>query len=1460
MSKKLLLASLISMLLAGCNQDGIEVGGPETGTGPDAGGGTPPPVTTKYIGSLLVSGMMITGDVLCNGESLDAGKFEVEQDTTFTCNFGGVVLGEFTAPLPTKTTEPTAVSFDLKSIHGENASRVLQTINDCPNSNTICLDELNSFDIQDIYTNISDSNAVDQFVSAKDEDATTDTVGEAPSSHVDNDIVPAVTPGANKPLGSDGFVAANAEAALEYKPSAESKVLTASVLTDADGKPIQGIQYFSTNSVGITNELGQFEYLWGDTLTFGIDTFTFGSVKGNQIDYKITDVTSNKVEKDNIQALLTRYATVSATNLVIDKEVYETFALYPNVINGLINLSLPNGGKLEDTEFSLPNEFEGQFDNGLTSIIDGVLNNKTSYSFDAVNVYSSPSDTTYVTDSLNAIFTDVKTFHVFHDNYGYYGATGFARGMRTLNMSNRAFPVMMPRNDINRLIPFGERQAWTREGKPYVAEFSGINVVEIPKVSGDTATYNFPFVTAGEVGKGNVVFMGNSMYPSILSCPDNYWANSHNELRPNGTTEECITGVTKSDARYDNGDMKRFFANLFEWFTVNMEQSSKVVGTNIERGMIGVANVPGGYEYDFFISSDFGFESVAKIASGGFDDLKPEDMPILILQAYGVHKGEENNSANINDPKLSQDDVTALIKYINKGGNVLFMDAISEVNPEPIGRIADAAGVSLGGQNVTPTSQANCGSSSWCDGKPNVQVKNTSEIVVLQRYDDMAGGTPPFTVNQDGTTTWAPADAMFGLSLYIPTYDVTSADGKVTTKHALIRVENIDQRAAAIKELEAEFKDTPVCKNAYEYEFNCIEVRSGTGIAERGAQGRPDFARYDVDVKSMVKAANVGSNVKRLAEHELYYRSEGKQGTRLSTVDLNQTYDNLSVWLWNDNQYAFVDIDEETGQPVPDELGFETLVQYLNCYTDGKHGSGASCPPELKTTLVENGMIHDGELAGQMNPSYPLNYMEKPLTRIMLGRSFWDYDITVDTSAYPTRPAAGGTSATVNITDSGKGVTYSAGNMQSTGLWAKQLEEITVTGGSNATITVMLADDLTGLPKHETRLNRPPRMQMSFNHTEGSTTKIKTPYGGLIYVQPNGIGGDFEFSNVVQGAVWKDGAWKTSPSQTEVGIAEVHSETFIYTTPRQNVVGMDDDAIIKFTDEMDRFADAASDFYGRDQATEEGIHRRFTYKALTDYKHRYVNDVQISIGDAHSGYPIMSNGFNVNADAIPTAALDDWLLWHEAGHNVASAPFNVTGSTEVTNNILALYMQELEGRHGDSDKKPTMDRISTSIQKAPIWLRKNTGHAWSHGDAGLRLVMFGQLKVWAEDNFDIGPWYKDAKPKIYNEDQGWNLFKLMHRKARGGDEVSPKGITTNYCSSATGLSNGDLLMACASYATGYDLSDFFNAWNVGETSMTTPTKEKVYSGGITQAGLDKVKSMDLKKPVKNPLTINALPN
>ncbi len=175
-----------------------------------------------------------------------------------------------------------------------------------------------------------------------------------------------------------------------------------------------------------------------------------------------------------------------------------------------------------------------------------------------------------------------------------------------------------------------------------------------------------------------------------------------------------------------------------------------------------------------------------------------------------------------------------------------------------------------------------------------------------------------------------------------------------------------------------------------------------------------------------------------------YYRTKAVQGARLPSAELNAVYDNLSIWLWNDEQYEFE-------SQLQDELGFKTLTEFLNCYTDDKHQGGSTCPESLRSELVSQNMLHSN---GELNPSYPLNYIEKPLTRMMLGRSFWDHDITVDTTVYPGRPAATGSNAAVSLETYRKPVSFSAGNRQATGLWVPQLQEVTVSGGVAATITV----------------------------------------------------------------------------------------------------------------------------------------------------------------------------------------------------------------------------------------------------------------------------------------------------------------------------------------------------------------------------------------------------------------------
>ena len=1431
----------------------------------------PGPDPVVYNGTLVSSGVAVKGDLVCNGKTLDTPDFPVNASDTFSCQFGDIQLAEFTAPSSVEGENTPQrnlnVSFDIANVQGENATKLLQSIDACINDEAICLEEINSFDLVDIYLKVKDDKEVEAFLKAKDEEATQE-VGNAPSSHVDSNLVPAVTPGSSNDL-NNAFVSPEAEESTRYTPSAEAQVLTVSILTDNNGKPLSGVDYYSTHSTGKTNEKGEMEYLWGDTIRFGIDTFNFGALVGNQVSYKLTDITDNEIEKTNIQSLLDRYAMQSAEGLEITPLMQTTFAQYPNVINDLIKLSLPNGGLLDGTNFSLPNEFEAQFEQGLTKEIDLILKGKREeYSSEKPRYLFEKN--AEVTQALNALFKDVGVFHVFHDNTSFYGASGFARGMSGLNLSNRAFPVMMPRNDINYRIPFGQPQAWTRESKPYIAQWPGITMPSVPLVDKDMATFGFPFITAGMIGKGKVLFMGNSMYPSILSCPNNYWANT--ELKIDPEAKDCtLSAVQENEVRDDKGSMKTFFDNLFAWFVPNTPMSDIQVATNIEKSSASNHSKTNGLEYDFFIHPQYGFAQVEHLTQGQFSGVSPEQTPILILQAYETRILSDGTSnrfiADLEKPRFSQEDITALIKYISDGGNIILMDAIDgKVNPEPLGRLVDAAGMSVGGMNTVPTKQENCGSSHYCpNSAPNVHVKGHADMVVYSRLPDV-NGKPLYSVQEDGTVVWAPPAEMKPLE--IPTYTVEKkdeqgnpvlgADGSpvLESKVARIFVKTEEEKSAAIAEIKKAFEGVSECTHAYEYEIDCIETRKGEGGVARGTYGRKDFDRYPVSadvLESMINAANLGKNLHSLFEHERYYRTKGKKGTRLSTLALNQTFDNTAMWLWNDNDYQF---DPTLGK---DELGFETLVGFLNCYTSNQHQGGALCPEALKSALYENKMIHEnGELMGQLNPSYPLNYMEKPLTRIMLGRSFWDHEIKVDVSQYPGRTPGIKTTSEVLIETKGKGVSYSAGNNQSTGLWAPQLSEVTVTGGVEANITVMMADDLTGMPEHETRLNRPPRMRMNFHH-DGRSTQFKVPYGGLISVQPqNSTEAEsppaaFTFSGVEIAAWWKDGSW-THPLESAVApLAEIDTGSFIYTLPKDNLKETD---LNQFASDSNRFFEAANAFYGRDETTDDGLHRRFTYEQLKGFRHRYVEDVQISIGVAHSGYPVMGTAFSPTAQKIAMDPTTSWLLWHEIGHNLAAKPFMAPGSTEVTNNILALYMQELDDGRTEN---PAMIRIKTDIQKAPLWLAKNKGHAWSHGGAGMRLVMFGQLKIWAENHFKLAKWYPDAStlPSLYGSDEGWNLFKLMHRKARGDTQGD---LNKNHCSAEeTGLASPDLMMVCASYVSGFDLSGFFTEWNVGEQSYTPPNGNKFYEGGISQAGKTYLTSLNLASPSVSPLSINALP-
>ncbi|HAU9138411.1 TPA: lipoprotein metalloprotease SslE [Escherichia coli] len=1478
--KKSLLAAILSAtLLAGCDGGGS---GSSSDTPPvDSGTGSlpevkpdptpnpePEPVPTKTGYLTLGGSLRVTGDITCNDESSDGFTFTPGDKVTCVAGNNTTIATFDTqseAARSLRAVEKVSFSLeDAQELAGSdnkksNALSLVTSMNSCPaNTEQVCLEfssviESKRFD--SLYKQID--LAPEEFKKLVNEEVENNAATDkAPSTHT-SPVVPATTPG-TKPDLNASFVSANAEQFYQYQPS--EIILSEGRLVDSQGDGVVGVNYYTNSGRGVTGENGEFSFSWGETISFGIDTFELGSVRGNKSTIALTEL-GDEVRGANIDQLIHRYSKAGQNHTrVVPDEVRKVFAEYPNVINEIINLSLSNGATLGEGEqvVNLPNEFIEQFKTGQAKEIDTAIcakndgcNEARWFSLTTRNV--NDGQIQGVINKLWGVDTNYKSvskFHVFHDSTNFYGSTGNARGQAVVNISNAAFPILMARNDKNYWLAFGEKRAWDKNELAYITEAPSL--VEPENVTRDTATFNLPFISLGQVGDGKLMVIGNPHYNSILRCPNGYsWNGGVNK------DGQCTLNS-------DPDDMKNFMENVLRYLSNDRwlpdAKSSMTVGTNLETVYFKKHGQVLGNSAPFAFHKDFTGITVKPMTSYG--NLNPDEVPLLILNGfeYVTQWGSDPYSiplrADTSKPKLTQQDVTDLIAYMNKGGSVLIMENVmsnlKEESASGFVRLLDAAGLSMALNKSVVNNDP--------QGYPDrVRQRRSTPIWVYERYPAV-DGKPPYTI--DDTTKeviWKyqqenkPDDK--------PKLEVASwqeeVEGKQVTQFAFI--DEADHKtpeslAAAKQRILDAFPGLEVCKDSdYHYEVNCLEYRPGTDVPVTGGMYVPQYTQLDLSAdtaKAMLQAADLGTNIQRLYQHELYFRTNGRQGERLNSVDLERLYQNMSVWLWNETKYRY-----EEGKE--DELGFKTFTEFLNCYTNNAY-VGTQCSAELKKSLIDNKMIYGEESskAGMMNPSYPLNYMEKPLTRLMLGRSWWDLNIKVDVEKYPGVVNTNGETVTQNINLYSAPTKWFAGNMQSTGLWAPAQQEVSIESKATVpvTVTVALADDLTGREKHEVSLNRPPRVTKTYDLKANDKVTFKVPYGGLIYIKGDSKevqSADFTFTGVVKAPFYKDGKWQhdlNSPAP----LGELESASFVYTTPKKNLNASNyTGGLEQFANDLDTFASSMNDFYGRD--SEDGKHRMFTYKNLPGHKHRFANDVQISIGDAHSGYPVMNSSFSPNSTTLPTTPLNDWLIWHEVGHNAAETPLTVPGATEVANNVLALYMQD---RYLGK-----MNRVADDITVAPEYLEESNGQAWARGGAGDRLLMYAQLKEWAEKNFDIKKWYPDGTPlpEFYSEREGmkgWNLFQLMHRKARGDEVSNDKFGGKNYCAESNGNA-ADTLMLCASWVAQTDLSEFFKKWNPGANAYQLPgATEMSFEGGVSQSAYNTLASLNLPKPKQGPETIN----
>ena len=1498
---------------------------------------------TYNLGDNLSKGFMLDesnafgSTVKCNGKS--AKEFIPKVGENVSCIYKTLTLATFTniqKKIPDKGIQISdADEFLYNRTRAANAISLIKTMAEIKEQtvefNLIKSEELSFLNFYKNDLGIS-SEEFAMLIDQVNADKKTNT---SPSSH-DAKINEVTTEGPSNIFGRSDFISVNAEDNLIYIPS--KVIITTGILTDNLSRKIEGVEYYTNSSRGKTNENGEFQFSWGEEIIFGIDTFELGKVRGNKTDFKLTDLASGHVGR-NVERLIQRFGKITSTKVSVPNIVKETFAKYPNVINEIIKLSLSEKIILDlgTVEQTIEGEFLQQFEEGEAKEIDQKIStanassrsirNQVHLTFRSATKASNDDSGTILREikklwGINDGWHPVNHFHVFHDvmkvkgfNTGHH--RGNARAQAAVYVSNNAFPVMMARNDFNYWIPFGEKAAFDELGLAFITEPPS---TVIPyDVSGSNATFNLPFISIGKIGQGKVMLIGNPYYNSILVCPNGYIWDKGQVITDFHFIDS--QGLCKSDN--DSDDMKHFFQNTLRYLSASSNTDSNQsfkVGTNIpyvyfkhEWGK--------GNKAPFIINQASFNVTTEQLQSGDFNGLDPNQYPVLILNGFEYMEPSRHHylipmSADLSKPKLSEDDIDALMKYVERGGNILIMESIAvnfcdsvygtdgtckvnQWNPEPIGRLLDRAGLAVGHKDSVVLN-GNGPNSENTYGEMNIRPRSihSKGIWLIEKYpplyQDMLGNTPvvekpipSYKIHDNGTVTWEYIErnldpGYFKPKLKVASWEIGNKDSAEdwqvtqekfmgnTTVFAFIEDRGQSdleaQKKAILNHPDFQKSDgTPgymECQNDnYHYEINCLEFRPTNGIEVWDEFNVPRYTELHLSeevAKAMIQAGDLGTNIQRLYHHELYYRTKGKKGIRLGGVDVNRIYKNMTVWLWNNLKFTY-------DPSLEDEFGFKIFTEFLNCYSSNKHGGNTTCPESLKSELVKNNMIYGyGDYENLMNPSYPINFKEKPLTRLMLGRSYWDLNIKVDTRIYPGEPSSksgGGGTFVLNFSGTGRG--DGTGNLQSTGQWAVAHQEVTASVDTEKPVTIIvgLNDDLTAREAHEKRMIRPPRISKRFTLNNGpikKTRQFTVPYGGLIYALSSEDKITLTLRNTIK-APWYRllqngvGEWVNSVD-SPAPIGEIESKTFIYTAPKKNLKATNYNGDVKkLAEEFDTFSADLNDYYARDEGADGNLNRKITDSSIPNRKHRLVNDIAITIGVAHSGYPIMWRNFNQNSTEITQKPLNSLVLWHEVGHNTAEPPFSpVDGSNEVVAN-LGLYMQDKYLKK--------MKLVERNLRIINDLVESETNHIWGAVGANTRLLMFTQLKIWAEEKFDINDWYIGSLPSWYNQSEGmkgWNMFKLMHRLTRNKTDSDIRIKGTNQCYGQN-LNANDSLMLCTSYVAQKDFTDFFIKWNPGSKANFLPSQtEPIYTGGITNTGKSAVKALNLPKPDLDPITINSL--
>ncbi|WP_409345620.1 M60 family metallopeptidase [Paenibacillus sp. MBLB4367] len=301
--------------------------------------------------------------------------------------------------------------------------------------------------------------------------------------------------------------------------------------------------------------------------------------------------------------------------------------------------------------------------------------------------------------------------------------------------------------------------------------------------------------------------------------------------------------------------------------------------------------------------------------------------------------------------------------------------------------------------------------------------------------------------------------------------------------------------------------------------------------------------------------------------------------------------------------------------------------------------------------------------------------------------------------------------------------------------------------------------------------------------------KIQSAYGGLLYLIPTKAKPATKTTVTVSGGVsapyYVSGQtsledWIGSIRSNPAPWAELQGRRAIVTVPSSLIRNLDDPKAL-----MDKW-DAIIDHY--DELTGLSPEGALPHRSPVALPFRYVDDVQISAGSAHAGYPMMFDNYGTKLTDVANVTAKGWGIWHESGHEYQQNPWKWGAIVEVSVNIYSLYVQEKFGNASNLLSRDAQGK--DSYDKAFAYLSsdfpgKTYGNT-SQLDLFSELVLFKQLQL------------------AY----GWDFYTAMHTYYR---DMPANQVPQN------DQQKIDTFVVTASQLSGENLLSFFDKWAVPYT-------------------------------------------